>query len=457
MAVKMVMPLLGQTMEEGTIIQWFKKEGEEVKAGEPLLEVMTDKVNMEVEAPESGVLRKIIAQPDDIVPVKDPICIIAGADESIDDLLVEGGAAVSEQQARPEAPEPETVEAGPVPQTAASAAPAGVGSEGRIFSSPAARRVAREHGIDIALLANRGTGPGGRIVEKDVLAFAAAAPKTTPLAGKIAADLGVDLSAVPGTGIGGRITAEDVERAGAAPSPVPVPAEPASIGATIPFAGLRKAVASAVSGSIQSAVHVTLVSEVDMTECAAMRGRILDDIERRHGVRVSYTDIIVKAAARAILDKPIVNASLQGESIIIADHVNIGVATAVENGLVVPVVRDVQSKTLPQVSREIKELVERARAGKAGPEDFRGGTFSVTNLGSYGIDSFNPVITPGQSAILGVCRIVQKPVVLDGAIQIRSMMNLCLTFDHRVMDGAPAAEYLARLKEVLESPYLIFV
>lgn len=443
-------------MEEGTIIQWFKKEGEEVKAGEPLLEVMTDKVNMEVEAPESGVLRKIMAQPDDIVPVKDPICIIAGADESIDDLLAADGSAVSAQQVQSEAQELEKSEPQPVPQ-AAAAASTETGREGRIFSSPAARRVAREHGIDIAVLANRGTGPGGRIVEKDVLAFAAAVPKTTPLAGKIAAELGVDLSAVPGTGIGGRITAEDVERAGAAPSPVRAPAAAAAIGATIPFAGLRKAVASAVSGSIQSAVHVTLVSEVDMTECAAMRARIVDDIEKRQGLRVSYTDIIVKAAARAILDKPIVNASLRGESIVIADRVNIGVATAVENGLVVPVVKDVQGKTLPQVSREIKELVERARAGKAGPEDFRDGTFTVTNLGSYGIDSFNPVITPGQSAILGVCRIVQKPVVIDGAIQIRSMMNLCLTFDHRVMDGAPAAEYLARLKEVLESPYLIFV
>jgi len=188
-----------------------------------------------------------------------------------------------------------------------------------------------------------------------------------------------------------------------------------------------------------------------------MRESILPSIEERYGVRVSYTDIIVKAAARAIEDKPIVNSSLQGDQIIIHDQINIGVATAIEGGLVVPVVKDVRNKTLPQVSKEIKELVGRARAGQASGDDFRGGTFTVTNLGAYGVDSFNPIITPGQSAILGVCRIIEKPAVVNGQIVPRSMMNLCLTFDHRVMDGAPAAEYLARLKEILEAPYLIFV
>lgn len=442
-------------MEEGTVIQWFKKEGDEVRAGEPLLEVMTDKVNMEVEAPESGVLRKIIAQAGDIVPVKEPICIIAGADEPIDDLM-ESETLTPTEQAQQAAQEARA--AGPEVQAASTPASAArVDHEERILASPAARRVARERGIDIAQLAGRGTGPGGRVVEKDVMAFAEAAPKATPLAGKMAAEMGVELSAVAGTGIGGRITAEDVQRASAAPGGAPTPAEPAAIGATIPFAGLRKAVASAVSESIRSAVHVTLVSEVDMTECVSLREQILDDVEKRRGVRISYTDIVVKAAARAILDKPIVNARLSGDTIVIADRINVGVATAVENGLVVPVVRDVQSKTLVEVSREIREVVARARAGRAAAEDFKDGTFTVTNLGAYGVDSFNPVITPGQSAILGVCRIVRKPVVVGDDIQIRSMMNLCLTFDHRVMDGAPAAEYLARLKEVLESPYLIFV
>jgi pyruvate dehydrogenase E2 component (dihydrolipoamide acetyltransferase) len=174
-------------------------------------------------------------------------------------------------------------------------------------------------------------------------------------------------------------------------------------------------------------------------------------------VRVSYTDILTKAVARAISHKPIVNSTLDSDKIVIHDRINIGIATAVENGLVVPVVKDVPRKSLVEISKEIKELANKAREGKLDKDDLNGGTFTITNLGAYGVDSFNPVITPGQSAILGVGRIVPKPVVVGAEIQVRQMMNLCLTFDHRVMDGAPAAEFLAELKRVLEAPYLIFV
>lgn len=452
MATKMVMPLLGQTMEEGTIIKWFKNEGESISQGEPLLEVMTDKVNMEVEAPESGVLRKILAQVDDIVPVQDPIAVIGSADESIDDLLAEGPSA-SAPAVAPAAP------AATAPTTAPAAVPAAEApapvpvqapvSGERVFASPSAQRVATERGLDINSMAGRGTGPNGRITEKDVLAYAASV-RATPLAGKVAADMGVPISQLTGTGVGGRITREDVERG------VPASA-PAGIGSTIPFSGLRKMVAQGVSSSAQSAPHVTLVTEVDMTDCVSLREQLLPEIEKTAGVRVSYTDIIVKAAAKAILDKPIVNASLQGDRIVIADSINIGLATAVEGGLLVPVVKNVQSKSIVQISKEIKDLAGRARSGKATADDLSGGTFTITNLGVYGIDSFTPIITPGQSAILAVCRIVEKPVVIEGEIAIRSMMNLCLSFDHRVMDGAPAAEYLARLREILQAPAVILL
>lgn len=458
MATKMVMPLLGQTMEEGTIIQWFKKEGDQVNEGEPLLEVMTDKVNMEVEAPESGVLRKILAQPDDIVPVKDPICIIARADESIDDLLA-GEAAPAGAAPRQEAPAPAAEQAPAAQVEAPMAAEAAPSEDGRVFASPSARRLMRENGIDINLLAGKGTGPNGRIQDRDVLAYLETAPKATPLAGKMAAETGVDLGTVAGTGVRGKVTSEDVERAAAAPAAaVPTaPAAPAQIGTTIPFTGMRKMVAQNVQASAQSAVHVTLVAEVDMTECVRLRKQILEDVEKRFGVRISFTDIIAKAAARAILDKPIVNSSIDGDKIVIHDRINIGIATAIEGGLVVPVVKDVHARSLPQISAEIKDVVAKVRSGKAGGDAYQGGTFTITNLGAYGIDSFNPVITPGQSAILGVCRITEKPAVVNGEVAVRSMMNLCLSFDHRVMDGAPAAEYLARLKEILESPYLIFM
>lgn len=455
MATKMVMPLLGQTMEEGTIIKWFKKEGDALKAGEPLLEVMTDKVNMEVEAPEDGILRKILAQPDDIIPVKDPIAIIGTADESIDALLAEGATA-PQAPAAPEVPAAPAAPAVMAPSAAVSAAPTPAPSpapEGRVFISPSAKRIAAEHGIDVTVLAGKGTGPEGRVIEKDVLNFIAAAPKATPLAGKMAADMGIDIGTVAGTGIGGKVTSEDLK----VPAPVyaPAPAAPLSIGATIPFTGMRKAVAQNVAGSAQTAPHVTLITEVDMTEATRLRKQILADTEKNYGVRISFTDIIAKAVARAILDKPIVNASLQGDQIIIHDRINLGIATAIEAGLVVPVVKDVPSKSLVQISAEVKELVARARAGQAGGADFKDGTFTITNLGAFGVESFNPIITPGQSAILGVCAIKDKPVVVDGEIKVRSMMNICLSFDHRIMDGAPAAEFLARLKQILEAPYLM--
>ncbi len=449
MATKMLMPLLGQTMEEGTIIRWFKNEGDRIEEGEPLLEVLTDKANMEVEAPASGVLRKIIAKPDDIVPVKAPIAIIGTADEPIDDLLAETPSE-GETEVKAEVQEGQALRIEVVP-SAESSAPAPPVSEGRVIASPAARRVAREKGIDISLLAGRGSGPGGRIVERDVLAYAASTA-ATPLAARIAEDLGVKLGDLEGTGIGGKITSSDVFKATSAPATA-VPA----IGQVIPFAGVRKAVARNVASSAQSAVHVTLVTEVDMTECVALRSSVLQAVEAKYGVRISYTDIIVKAAAKAIEEKPIVNSSLAEDKIIIHDHINIGLATAIENGLVVPVIKDANLKTIPQISMEAKELAARAREGKSTAEDLSGGTFSITNLGAYGVDSFNPVITPGQSAILGVCAIRERPVVIGGQVVVRSMMNLCLSFDHRVMDGAPAAEYLAAVRQILEAPYLMFL
>ena len=267
----------------------------------------------------------------------------------------------------------------------------------------------------------------------------------------MAADLGVEVGASQRHRHRQRVTSEDIRRAAAAPAPAARDRadDPVHRHAQGRRPERRR---ERADGGARDAGH-----EVDMTECVKLRNRCWPTSRSRYGVRISYTDIIVKAAARAIEDKPIVNSSLQGDRIVIHDQVNIGIATAIEGGLVVPVVKDVRAKTIPQISAEIKELAARARTGKAGGEDFKGGTFTITNLGAYGVDSFNPVITPGQSAILGVCRIAEKPAVVDGEIVIRSMMNLCLSFDHRVMDGAPAAEYLARLRQILESPYLMFM
>ncbi len=447
MALKFLLPLLGQTMEEGTINKWFKKEGDPVEKGEPLLEVMTDKVNMEVEAPISGVLRKIIAPEQSVVPVKDPIAIIGEADENIDDLLAEIAAAPTETASSvAEAAAP--VEKVEEPQAAPAV------EEGRILASPRARKVARDKGLDISLLAGLGTGPGGRIVEKDVLNFlekAEAKPKITPLAGKVAADLGVDIAGVSGTGPSGRITREDVERAAPSAPVAPTP----SLGRVIPFTGIRKAVAEAMARSAFTQPQLTHVMEVDMSECVNFREQLNKDLEKRSGIKLTFTDIIIKASARAIEDFPIVNSSLEPDRIVIHDDVHIAVAVAIDFGLVTPVIRSVRGKTLSTISKELKDLAERARSGKLSPSEMQGGTFTVTNLGAYGVDVFNPIINPPQSAILGVCRIAKRPVVVDDKIEIRPMMNLCLTYDHRVIDGAPAAEFLSRIKDLLENPYLI--
>ncbi|MDO8682652.1 MAG: dihydrolipoamide acetyltransferase family protein [Armatimonadota bacterium] len=449
MAMKMVMPLLGQTMEEGTITRWLKKEGDAVVKGEPILEVMTDKANMEVEAPASGVLRKILALEEAVVPIKEPIAIIGTADESIDDLLLDIPAAP-----QVEAPVAKTEATAPTPISAAEAVDQH-GVSDRVFSSPRARTVASENNIDLAALAGKGSGPGGRVVEKDVLAYIASVqahekPRITPLAGKIAADMGVDLHLVTATGAGGKITRDDVLRAQA-------PAPRTAIGRVIPLTGIRKAVAENVSRSVRNAPHVTLVMEVDMTECSRLRKQMLPEIEKNYGVKISFTDLIVKAMAKAIDDYPIVNATLENDQITIHDDIDIAIAVALEVGLITPVVIDVRAKSIPQISIEIKQLAQKARSGGLSPAEYQGGTITISNLGTYGVDLFNPIINPPQVAILGVCRIVDKPVIVEGQVQIRSMMNLCLSFDHRAMDGAPAAEYLARLKQILESPYTLFL
>lgn len=449
MATRVILPLLGQTMEEGTITKWLKHEGDKIEKGEPLLEVMTDKVNMEVESPASGILRKIIAQVDQTIPIMALIGIIGTADEPIDDLLTESGPA----------PKPEPVqEITPVLSSESPSFSVQMPlSSSKVFISPRAKKLALEHGISIEAIAGRGTGPEGRVVERDVQAYIAEMGdlsdiKATPLAARMASEQGINLREIIGTGPQGKITKDDVVHAISS-----VHAIPTFQAQVIPFTGMRKMVADNVAKSAQTAPHVTLTAEVDMTEAVRIRKQVLAEFERKCGTKLTFTDLIVKAAARAILDHPILNATLQGSEIRIPGEVNIGVAVALEGSLIVPVVHHADKKGLPEISIELKQLVEKARGGKLSNQEISGGTFTITNLGAYGIDVFNPIITPGQSAILGVCRIAEKPVVVDGQIAIRSMMNLCLSFDHRVMDGAPAAQFVQRVKELLESPNQLLI
>ena len=471
MAKTLEMPALGNSMEEGTITQWFKAEGETVAKGEALYEVMTDKVNMEVESPEAGVLRKILAAVDATVPVNDPVAILGTADEDISALLDgETPPAPNTGGAEKDLPvgAPLAAPSLPAPPLSTVVGAGGV-SDGRIFASPRARRFADEYGVDIAQLGGRGTGIDGRVVEADVVAFyeeaqarkkeeARAAPRVSPLAQRVAAEHGVLVESVPGTGHGGKVTQEDVKRSVAPPTPLPPGLGAGEAGTTVvTLRGMRKMVADAVTRSAQTAPHVTLTLPVDMSEATRFRQQILPAIEKTHGVRVSFTDIIAKAAARALADHAYLNSTLVKDEITLHQSVHLGVAVSLgADGLIVPVVKDAQAKSLGEFSRSLKELVAKAKSGSLASDEVTGGTFSLTNLGTFGITQFNPIIVPPQTAILGVCAITDMVVAVNGQPQVRPVMNLCLSFDHRVVDGAPAAAFLAQLKETLEQPYLMF-
>lgn len=448
------LPMLGQTMEEGTITKWLKAEGEYIRRGDIIAEVMTDKANLEVDSTFEGYLRKILVAEGETVPVNAPIAIVSKTpDEDISTLLTPASATTSQPvEAKGEVKQPEPVRTAPI---AESAAP----TEERLFISPRARRLAQEKGVPVQALLGRGSGPQGRVLERDVETvwqeMASTMPRVTPLAEKVAAEAGVDVTAITGTGIGGRVTREDVVRATMPPTaqPTAIPTE----AQVVKLAGLRKLVAENVVKGFFSAPPVTLVTEVDMTDCVALREQLLPEVEKIYNTRLTYNDLIVKATARALREFPMMNSTLRENEIILHPDVNIGVAVAVEEGLLVPVIKSADRKTLGEISRELRELAERARAGKSTPDDLSGGTFTITNLGAYEVELFNPVLVPGQTGILGVGRIAEKPAIRDGQVVARHLMNLCLTFDHRVLDGVPAAQFLQKVKQLLESPLLILV
>ena len=439
MAKEVVMPKLGLTMTEGTVSKWLKKVGDEVKEGEPLFEVETDKLTNTIEASASGVLRHIFVEEGTTVPLFGKLAIIAAADEDIGALL--GGAAPASPAQAPEAA------AAPAP-----AAPARAPGE-RIVAAPAAKKLAKELGIDLALVA--GTGPNGRITLEDVKNYKPApaapaveeAPKTkaSPLAAAVAKDLGIDLEKI---GAKDRVLAEDILRY--LESTREKAAEEAPREEVVPMNGMRKAIAKNMLNSHMTSPTVTANLSVDMSSMKAYREQL-----KAKEIKVSYTDLLVKFIAKALTEFPLLNCSVEDNKIIYKHYVNMGVAVALDNGLVVPNVTDADKKSLTEISAEIKELAKLAREGGLPMEKLRGGTFTITNLGMYGIESFTPIINQPEVAILGVTTMEDRAVVRNGEIVIRPMMTLSLTFDHRVVDGSVAAEFLQRVKALLENPALM--
>jgi pyruvate dehydrogenase E2 component (dihydrolipoamide acetyltransferase) len=417
MATEIVMPQLGLTMTEGTVVKWLKQEGEEVKKGEPLLEVETDKVVQEVNSLDEGVLSRIVVGEGEPVPVGTVIALMSAPGET----------GVPTPLARPE---PAARPAGLVVSADTPDTGNGKPSEGLVRASPIAKNLAAKLGIDLKTL--RGSGPMGRILEGDVRRAAEA-----------------------------RTSVPTVEPSVQRPAEPSAPAEPARAPVSLPstvegerveLKGIRKVVAERMSLSFSTAPHFYLTAEVDAAALVALRAQLLPAVQKRLGVDMTVTDLLVKACALALRDHPYANASWRDGAIQKNRDVNVGVAIALEEGLVVPVVQGADRLSFGQIARRRSELVSRGRGGQLTLAELEGGTFTLTNLGMFGVDQFQAIVNPPQAAILAVGRIKDRIVAVDGQATVRPIMTVTLSVDHRILDGAAAARFLARVVELLENP-----
>lgn len=443
MAREIVMPKLGLTMTEGTIEEWKVKEGDAVKKGDVIFSVATDKLTNDVEADGDGVILKILLPEGETAPCKAVIGYIGQAGEAIPT----GETALAEETA-PAAPAmPAKAETGGAQTTVRKPGE-------RILASPAAKKLAKEKGVPLENIA--GTGPRGRIQVEDVVAYlskpqevAETPVKTSPVADKLAAELGADVSTISAEG---RVMKADVLAAAA---------KQAGDGESndlppVKVNTLRRSIAANMSLSWSTSPRVTYTRPVDATAMKEMRSR-LKDLLKGQGIKLTYNHILMKVAAQVLMEFPDVNASFADNMLTHHRHANVGLAVAKGDGLVVPNVKCCDSKGLAQIARETENLIEATRSGRITMADMTGGTFTISSLGAYGITSFSPIINQPELAILGVCDIVDTPVVRDGTIVIRPMMNLSLTADHRVVDGVMAAKFLQRMAELLENPYLLLI
>jgi pyruvate dehydrogenase E2 component (dihydrolipoyllysine-residue acetyltransferase) len=433
MASKVMMPKLSPTMEEGQIARWLKKEGDKVSMGEPLAEIDTDKATMEMQALANGVLRKILINEGESAPLGKLIAIIAEPDEDISAILSEApGKAATAAAANESQPAADIS-----PATAAATGPAGNGSaaveipavstSGRLVVSPLAARMAAEAGLDLRAL--QGSGPGGRIVKKDIEA-ALSRPQGTPAVTHGSAR-GAEAWQFQSNVVAGASEYRDV-----------------------PVTEIRRTIAKRLVTSIGPVPHFFLTTEIDMDRAAEMR-RNINALDPE--LKISINDIVIKVAAAALIQHPAVNASFQDKFIRHYQHADVGVAVAIEDGLITPVIRAADQKPLSQIAGEIRELAERARSRRLRPEEYTGASFSISNLGMFGIDEFTAVINPPEAAILAVGAMTPKPVVRDNQIVVRQMMRVTMSCDHRAVDGATGAKFLQTFKKILENPLYLVV
>jgi len=432
MAQEVIMPKAGMAMEEGKIVRWLKNEGDAVTLGEPLLEIETDKVNMEVEAMASGFLIKVLAEEGDSVPVTQVIGYIG-----------EKGETVAEKPVIAEEPKEVKKDIDTVAAEETKPMRLSQNVSGKTAATPLAKTIAKNRGIALEMITP--TGKRGQILARDVEAVKQAA--ATPLARRIAGDMDIDLGNVAGTGHNGKITKGDVLAA--------VPQATVSGESEMkPHSAMRKVIAKRMLQSHLEIPPVTQNCIADVTELAALRKQIND----QNGTRISFNDFIILSVARTLEEQPYVNASFAEEGLIIKKNINIGVAVALPDGLIVPVINDANMLSLKQISETAKALAAKAKDGKLAPHEYTGGTFTISNLGMMGVASFTPIINQPESAILGVCAVSQKlEMDDDGNIQKRLKMGLSLTYDHRSIDGAQAAIFSNRVTELLEHPLTMLV
>ena len=452
---------VGMSMTEGMVSEWFVPDGGTVKKGELVYALETEKVNLDVDAEYDGTVKHMV----EVGVMLKPGDVVGYIFETGEEIPADfSGVVGSSSEAN--AVEESITDHLETSSVSMSGAPAVQREEsgGHIKSSPAARRLAKELGIDYQVL--QGTGPGGRIVEADVMAaskdgvITSALPvnvKASPLAKRLAAEKGIDLTRITGTGPGGRIVQADIE---AAPVSVsrssPVLADGPLPGDRIPVRGMRKTIAARMHHSLMESAQLSMDMEVLMDDAVKVRTSLVEEWADE-GIRPSYTDFVIKAAARALTKHPLMNSQFGADEILLMGEVNVGMAVALPEGLVVPVIRHVDQMSLKEVALESSRLARAARDGSLGLDDYAGGTFTVTALGMYGVDSFTPIINEPQSGILGVNRIYEG-VEWDGDKPVKTQkMNLSLTWDHRALDGAPAAEFLAEVRDLLAAPWRLLV
>jgi pyruvate dehydrogenase E2 component (dihydrolipoamide acetyltransferase) len=420
MATVIEMPKLSDTMEEGAVANWLKKEGEPVKEGEPLVEIETDKATQEYESPATGVLYKIVVKPGSTVKLRTPIAVIAKKDEAVDldallQSLVKPAAPASGAGAKPAAAMPagaRSTASVASPQAAAAPAPAVAGSGGRIKASPLAKKIAKERGIDLAHLS--GSGPGGRIVQRDL--------EQAPAAGLPA---------------------------------LQAPSYPAQGATQLPVSMMRKTIAKRLLAAKNDAPHFYLTVSVDCTRLGEWRARLNEEAAKSGGAlpKVSVNDIITLAVSRALKHHPMVNASWQGDFIVQNHDVHVAIAVALPEGLVTPVLRHTDRMSLREIARQTGDLAGKAKAGKLANQDYAGGTFTISNLGMFGIEEFTAIINPPQACILAVGAAQATPAVdAKGQIVVQQRMKMTMSCDHRVVDGATGAQFLQTLTRYLEDP-----